>query len=110
MVRKVLSNKGPFPLSDAVLTHENYALEISGQIGVDPRTGELVEGIEKQTTQTLENIKKILEKVGWNFKNVIKTRVYLSDMANYATMNSIYQHYFTGEYPARVALAVKELP
>src|SRR3989344_5231465 len=110
MVKKVIANPGPFPISKAVLHNHKYTLEVSGQIGTDTKTGELVEGIENQTAKTLEIIKNILQEEGWKLSNVDKARVYLSDMKNYEKMNETYKKYFTAEYPARVALAVKELP
>ncbi|MEN9626035.1 MAG: hypothetical protein RL557_363 [archaeon] len=109
-MKKILKYEGSFPISNAILYDKAYVMEISGQIGVDAKTGELVEGIELQTAKTLENIKKILQEVGWDFTNIIKTRVYLSDMRYYSQMNKIYETYFKEKYPARVAMAVKELP
>ena len=109
-MKKIIENPGAFPLSKAILHDYKYTMEISGQIGVDAKTGELVEGIENQTAKTLDNIKKILEEIGWNLSNVIKATLYLSDMGNYAKMNEIYGKYFTKDYPTRAAVAVKELP
>jgi len=110
MVRKIIEDTSPFPLSKAILHDHKYMLEISGQIGFDAETKKLVEGIENQTAKTLDNIKKILEEVGWDFTNVVKARIYLLDMKNYAKMNEVYKQYFTSNYPTRIALAVKELP
>ena len=110
MVKKIIKHSGSFPISNAVLQSDIYLMEISGQIGVDTKTGDLVEGIEAQTAKTLDNIKNILEQVGWSLSNIIKTRVYLSDMENYSKMNKVYGEYFKSDYPARVAMAVKELP
>ena len=109
-MKNIIQNVGPFPLSKAILHDEKYILEISGQIGVEEQTGKLTEGIENQTTQVLENIKKILVGVGWDLTNVIKTTVYLSDMNDYVKMNEIYGKYFQENYPTRTAMAVKELP
>ena len=109
-MKKIIENVGPFPLSKAILHNHEYTLEISGQIGVDAKTGELAEGIENQTAKTLDNIKKILEEVGWNLTNIDKATVYLSDMKDYAKVNEIYGKYFTKDYPTRAVVAVKELP
>ena len=109
MVKKIISNQGPFPISRAILYNHKYTLEVSGQIGVDTN-GNLVDGIENQVAKTLDNLKNILKEVGWNLTNVNKVRVYLSDMKDYEKMNEVYKKYFTANYPARVALAVKELP
>ncbi len=110
MIKLIVPSGGPFPLSKAILHNYSDVLEISGQIGVDPKTGILAEGIEAQTTQTLQNIKTILEEVGWSLSNVIKTNVYLSDMSDYTNMNEVYAQYFTKDFPTRSAFAVKELP
>lgn len=110
MVKKIIKNISSLPFSKAVLHDSKYVMEVSGQVGLDPKTGKLVEGIEKQTTRTLDNIKKILEEVGWDFKNIIKVRIFLADMKDYAIMNEVYGKYFSSDYPTRVALAVKGLP
>ena len=109
-MKKIIENVGSFPLSKAILHNHEYTLEISGQIGVDTKTGELAEGIENQTAKTLDNIKQILEEVGWNLTNIDKATVYLSDMKDYAKVNEIYGKYFTKDYPTRAVVAVKELP
>ena len=83
----------------------------SGQVPIVPATGEFVEGgIQEQTRQTLTNAQAILEEAGTSLKNVVKTTVYLSDMANFAAMNEVYAEFFTQPYPARSAVAVKALP
>jgi len=89
----------------------NGMLFISGQIAIDPSTGTLVEGgIEEQTRQVMKNIGAILEAAGYSYKDVVKTVCLLSDMANYATVNSIYGTYFPQEPPARAAYSVSGLP
>lgn len=83
----------------------------SGQVPIVPATGEFVEGgIKEQTRQTLTNAKAILEEAGTSLSKVVKTTVYLSDMANFAAMNEVYAEFFTQPYPARSAVAVKTLP
>ncbi len=109
MVKKIIS-AGSLPFSKAIVHNFEYTMELSGQVGIDPKTGKLVEGIEKQTHQTLENMKKILEEIGWGFENIIKVRIYLTDMNDYTIVNDIYKKFFSSDYPARVALAVKDLP
>jgi len=97
------------PYSHAV--EHNGLIELSGQIGVDPKTGLLVKGgIELETEQAFLNIRAILIDAGASMENVIKTRVYLTDMEDYETMNSVYSDHFLGIPPARVALAVRALP
>ena len=83
----------------------------SGQVPIVPATGEFVEGgIKEQTRQSLTNEKAILEEAGTSLSKVVKTTVYLSDMANFAAMNEVYAEFFTQPYPARSAVAVKTLP
>ncbi len=83
----------------------------SGQVPIVPATGEFVEGgIQEQTRQALTNAQAILEEAGTSLKNVVKTTVFLSDMANFAAMNEVYAEFFTQPYPARSAVAVKTLP
>lgn len=84
---------------------------VSGQVPIVPATGEFVEGgIKEQTRQSLTNAKAILEEAGTSLSKVVKTTVYLSDMANFAAMNEVYAEFFTQPYPARSAVAVKTLP
>lgn len=83
---------------------------ISGQIPVNPATGEIPEGIEAQAAQSMANIKAILAEAGLTMDNVVKTTVFLADMSLFADMNKVYAENFTAPYPARSAVAVKELP
>ena len=83
----------------------------SGQIPIDPATGNFVEGgVKEQTRQSLTNIQAILEEAGLTMANVVKTTVFMADMADFADMNSVYAEFFTEPYPARSAVAVKTLP
>ncbi|MBQ6377373.1 MAG: RidA family protein [Prevotella sp.] len=83
----------------------------SGQIPIDPATDAFVEGgIKEQTRQSLTNVKAILEEAGLTMANVVKTTVFLADMADFADMNSVYAEFFSEPYPARSAVAVKTLP
>ena len=83
---------------------------ISGQIPVNPATGEIPEGIEAQAAQSMANIKAILAEAGLTMDNVVKTTVFLADMSLFADMNKVYAENFTAPFPARSAVAVKELP
>ena len=83
---------------------------ISGQIPVNPATGEIPEGIKAQAAQSLANVKAILAEAGLTVDNVVKTTVFLADMSMFADMNEVYAQTFTAPYPARSAVAVKELP
>ena len=84
---------------------------VSGQLPIDPSTGAFPEGgVKEQTRQSLTNAKAILEAEGLSLKNVVKTTVFLADMADFAAMNEVYAQFFTAPYPARSAVAVKTLP
>lgn len=85
-------------------------LFLSGQLGIDPASDELVKGIGEQTKQALENIKTILESTGSSLDKVVKTTVFLKDMDNFNTMNKIYANYFPKDFPARCCVEVRELP
>lgn len=85
-------------------------LFISGQIPVNPADGTVPEGIKAQTAQSIANIKAILAEAGLSIDNVVKTTVFLADMSLFAEMNEVYAENFTAPYPARSAVAVKELP
>lgn len=82
----------------------------SGQIPLDPATGEMPEGIEAQAHQALENVKGLLESQGLDFSNVVKATVFLDDIADFAKVNEIYAQYFVEPYPARSAVEVGKLP
>lgn len=77
---------------------------------MNPETGEIPEGISAQTAQSLANVKAILAEAGLSVDNVVKTTVFLSDMANFVPMNEVYAEVFTAPFPARSAVAVRELP
>ena len=84
---------------------------ISGQIPINPATGELnMDTIQNETTQVMENLKAVLTEAGVTFESVVKTTIFLSDMSLFPSVNEIYGSYFTGDYPARETLAVKTLP
>jgi len=112
-MQKITSKKAPSPIGPyvhAVLEDYKYRLEISGQSGRVPKTGELEVGVENQTKQTLKNIETILSEVGWNFDNVIKVRIYLTDMKDYSKVNSIYETFFVNGFPSRTVVSVSGLP
>jgi 2-iminobutanoate/2-iminopropanoate deaminase len=86
-------------------------LYTSGQIPINPATGNFVEGgIKEQTRQSLTNIKAILEEAGLTMAHVVKTTVFMADMNDFADMNAVYAEFFAEPYPARSAVAVKTLP
>lgn len=83
----------------------------SGQLGLDPKTGNFVEGgVTEQTEQVIRNLKAVLDKAGFSLENVVKTTCFLADMNDFAAMNEVYRKHFTGDYPARSAVAIKTLP
>lgn len=97
------------PYSQAI--EVNGMVFASGQIPLDPATGNVVEGgIKEQTRQALTNAKAIMEAAGLSLANVVKTTVFMADMADFAAMNEVYATFFTEPYPARSAVAVKALP
>lgn len=83
---------------------------ISGQIPVNPVTDEIPEGIALQTFQSISNIKAILAQAGLTIDNVVKTTVFLADINDFAAMNVVYAENFTAPFPARSAVAVRDLP
>ncbi len=96
------------PYSQAIETDEFVFL--AGQIGINPSSGELVEGIENQTKQVMENIKAVLRSLNLDFSNVVKTTIFLANMGDFSKVNEIYSSYFIPPYPARSTVAVRELP
>ena len=96
------------PYSQAI--EANGMVFLSGQIPINPATGEVVEGgITEQTTQVFENIKNVLAEAGLTTANIVKTTVFMADMSLFADMNAVYAKYFEGDFPARSAVAVKGL-
>ena len=83
---------------------------VSGQLPIDPATGAIPEGIAAQTAQSLKNIQAILAEQGMTLADVVKTTVFLADMADFAAMNEVYSTFFKEPFPARSAVAVKALP
>lgn len=97
------------PYSQATLA--NGTLYISGQIPVDPETGKLVEGIDKETHQVMKNLKAILAAADMNFDNAVKASIFLKNMDDFAVVNEIYASYFSSDqFPARETVQVSCLP
>ena len=112
-MKKVIST----PKAPAAIGPYSQAIQVgnliytSGQIPIDPATGQLVEGgVKEQARQSLSNIQAILQEAGLTMASVVKTTVFMADMADFAEMNSVYAEFFTEPYPARSAVAVKTLP
>ena len=112
MKKVIATTKAP-----AAIGPYNQAIQVgnmlfaSGQLGLDPATGNFPEGgVKEQTIQSFQNVKAILEEAGFSINDVVKTTVFLADMADFAAMNEIYASQFEGDFPARSAVAVKTLP
>ena len=113
MMKKIIqTNKAPQaigPYSQAI--EINGSLFVSGQIPVDPATGNVVkDDIIEQTHQVLKNLSSILSAAGYSMSDVVRTTCMLSDMANFTAMNGVYAEYFTSEFPARSTFQVVALP
>ncbi len=111
MLKAIQTNQAPAaigPYSQAIQAGD--FVYVSGQIPINPSTGEVVEGIEKQTKQVLENIKAILDEVGADFSKAVKFTIYLNSMNDFAVVNEIYGSYLTEPYPARATVEVSRLP
>ncbi len=96
------------PYSQAVLVDDT--LYVSGNIPVNPATGDVADGIVNQSKQVFENMKAVLNEAGMGFENVVKTTAFLADLSNFATFNEIYASYFVAPYPARSCVEVSKLP
>ena len=97
------------PYSQAVLV--NGTIYCSGQIALNPSSGELVlDSIEAETKQVMKNIGAVLKAANMDFSNIVKASIFMSDMAHYAKINEVYAQYFSENPPAREAVAVKTLP
>jgi len=82
----------------------------SGQIGAHPSNGELAEGVAAQADQALHNLAAVLQAAGTDLEHVVKTTIFLTDMADFTTVNEVYARYLSPPYPARSTIAVKGLP
>lgn len=96
------------PYSQAIRNGE--LVLTAGQIGIDPGTGELVEGVTEQAERALRNLTAILDAAGTSPERVIKTTIFLADMADFAAVNEVYARHFSPPYPARSTVAVAGLP
>ncbi len=82
----------------------------SGQLGIDPQTGALAEGVEGQAEQSMKNIGAILVSAGMSYANIVKTTVFIKNMSDFAAVNAVYGRFFSGAYPARSCVEVAALP
>ncbi len=113
MEKKVIrTDNAPAPIGpyNQAIQYGNM-LFVSGQIAIDPATGELVQGdIQLETRQVMENLKAVLAEAGMDFTNVIKSSIFLMDMGQFALVNEVYGYYFTDNAPARETVQVAGLP
>jgi 2-iminobutanoate/2-iminopropanoate deaminase len=113
MNKKIITtDKAPAPIgpySQAVLV--NNMLYVSGQIAINPATGQLVlDNIIEETQQVMNNLKAILEAAGMDFSNVIKSTIFLKDMNQFSSVNEVYGAFFKSDFPARETVQVAALP
>lgn len=113
MEKKIINTKNaPAPIgpyNQAILI--NNTLYISGQICIEPSTGNLKnKDIQGETHQCMQNLKAILSEAGMNFDNVVKTTIFITDMKQFSEINEIYGKYFSGDFPARETVQVSALP
>ena len=110
-MKEIKTTKAPGaigPYSQAI--EVNGLVYTSGQIGIDPATGAIVEGVEAQAHQVCKNLTELLKAAGTSMDNVVKTTVFIQDMNDFGTVNGIYAQYFTEPYPARSCVEVARLP
>ena len=111
MLNKIATDKAPGaigPYSQAI--QMGNLLFTSGQLGIIPETGELAQGVEAQTEWALKNLGAILAEADMSYANVLKTTVFVADLADFAKVNAVYQTFFDGAYPARSCVQVAALP
>ena len=106
------TNNAPAPIgpySQAVIA--NGFLFLSGQVAINPESGEIIQSsIVEETHQVMRNIKSVLLEASYEFKDIVKTTIFLSDMNLFAEVNEVYGSYFESNFPARETVAVKGLP
>ena len=110
-MKEIKTTKAPGaigPYSQAI--EVNGFVYTSGQIGIDPATGAIVEGVEAQAHQVCKNLTELLKAAGTSMDNVVKTTVFIKNMNDFGTVNGIYAQYFTEPYPARSCVEVARLP
>jgi len=110
MKSEIRSKSAPAPIGPYSQAVDAGTVFCSGQIGLDPATGNLMEGIVAQTSRTLANLEGVLSAAGLGLKNVVKTTVFLADMGEFAQMNEEYAKHFAAPYPARTTVQAAALP
>ena len=112
MARDVLfTDKAPKAVGPYVqAVKSNGMVYVSGQLGIDVAAGGLADGVEAQAHCSMKNLGEILKAAGSDYKNVVKTTIFLTDMNDFAAVNKIYESYFGGDFPARSCIQVAKLP
>ena len=112
MKKIIETNNAPAPIgpySQAVLS--GNTLYTSGQIAINPKSGKLIlDSIGLETTQVMDNMKAVLKEAGMNFDHVVKASIFISNMDDFNQINTVYNQYFTSDYPARETVQVARLP
>ena len=112
MKKAIFTTDAPAPIgpyNQAILS--GNTLYVSGQIAINPANGQLVNGsVEEEARQVMANLKVVLAKAGFGFEDVVKSTIFLTDMALFPLVNEIYGSFFSGEFPARETVAVAGLP
>ena len=110
-MQRIISDWAPDAIGPYIhATQSNNLVFTSGQIGLDPKTNKLVEGISNQSEQVMDNLASIFETADSDLDHVLKATVYLSNMDNFQVFNEVYQTYFNDSYPARTAIEISKLP
>ncbi len=112
-MREIRTEKAPKPVGPYSQAIEvGNTLYLSGQIGIDPSTGELLQNFEDQARQVLRNVEEVLKEAGYRRDNIVKVVIYLTDISRFKEFNSLYEDFFrdVNPKPARVTVGVKELP
>jgi 2-iminobutanoate/2-iminopropanoate deaminase len=112
MKKNICTKLAPNAIGPYVQAIESGAeIFTSGQLGIDPATGKLGDGVAAQTRQSMENIGAILESAGFKYEDIVKTTIFLQDLNDFTVVNGIYEQYFSnGQYPARSCIQVAKLP
>ncbi|GFZ22700.1 RidA family protein [Eubacterium callanderi] len=111
MKTKVATDKAPAalgPYSQALVV--DGTLYASGQLGIDPATGEMPEAFEAQAKQVMLNMGAVLKEAGYDYSDVVKTTIFVDDLANFTVLNDIYGEYFTEKQPARSCVQAARIP
>lgn len=111
MKKEVRTEKAPLPIgpySQAVQV--GNLIFCAGQIGIDPATGQLVQGTEAQTRQVMQNLQAVLEQAGASMDDVVRCDIHLADLSEFSLVNEIYAKYFTAPFPARLTVGAAALP